>query len=1113
MKTIIAVIQILLISCILYSQDFYKGYQSQDPFDQALMLQPAFEINTGNMAQIVISELLSYKEAFKYYAYLEKGLYEIRLHENSFDLVIYDGLKQRKQIDVITFNETKSSFEDNAKNTITRFGNFVMDNREKYIDEQKLDNIILQQIKESGIEQGTDNFSQNTLNWKHRILWDKEILSNLGGGVSGRIMNRGKMKEYLRTPNNKPAELLSDLIDAVIVPHDAYGVHAKLFMLDRAWNRIVYCDKDFNPPYGQAKFKVYGSYGSGSNQFKNATGITYGTKIGNRYPLYICDYVNNRITSVEYDLGTYNIEPSTFRTVFSVTNPVDISFHEGLNKTWEQDDYLWYTTDENPRKLRCRSAYNNYSIHEITTFVYRNVTYSLKPTRLDVYSGWWNNQPVRAILAVVDENSNSIVYFRLNSEGLLESNNPVAFWVQQFPQSQKIASVKLATTAMPWYDPVASTVVTNDALGNGYIHTSRVYFRPHQPYVEEPVALLYLASYWVGFTGKANTSDTIAYPSYQHLIDVEVQDGFMDVFTMENWDDNYGIRRLKAGADILSYSLGDYCRDWNTMNLSLKTTNCVYIRFEVKGIRANNQTYNAKILRVNGTNENVFNNGSFYQGMIPSYTSYFNISLDQATVPGDLVSMYVSAKIVPGENPEILEYPNLGYTITLNPTSGYRTQCGSVGGCPFILVNTEQGLQIDNNILHRSEFTEFVNSDITDKYLLNSHPSFSVEDSTCTLLIQEFNNDYSYFDKIQVVAIDHPQGTKLGITENKDLVLYSPDFLQSPEYAYLNDSSDITDALQPDTTGIVEGDSLDYINAGVNGENVKNAKYKFLKTTLYVLDFVKRMKHESLKSAHNYGDSLAVIFDPADNDALPPTNPAVKDYAGSVTAFDTEADYSSGSILFAKRVNTSTVIVPVGKEQNIDSVSIIWNDSYSVGYLGIVPIFYDGFVEHELNIVSAYHSKSGDILSALIENDDTYGEMASDETITLQFRNATDTVPEYWIRDYVLIIDGKYTNVSGDNKLTSFVQNNTPKVFKLYQSYPNPFNPKAIIMYDIPKDILVTIKVYDILGREVKVLVNEVKNAGHYETVFDGSHFASGVYFYRIEAGDFVQSKKMVLVK
>lgn len=89
----------------------------------------------------------------------------------------------------------------------------------------------------------------------------------------------------------------------------------------------------------------------------------------------------------------------------------------------------------------------------------------------------------------------------------------------------------------------------------------------------------------------------------------------------------------------------------------------------------------------------------------------------------------------------------------------------------------------------------------------------------------------------------------------------------------------------------------------------------------------------------------------------------------------------------------------------------------------------------------------------------------------------------------------------------------TPKEFALNQNYPNPFNPTTNIQYDIPNDVLVSIKVYDMLGREVAELVNEVKNAGRYIVGFNGSNLSSGIYYYKIKAGSFEQTRRMVLIK
>jgi hypothetical protein len=90
-----------------------------------------------------------------------------------------------------------------------------------------------------------------------------------------------------------------------------------------------------------------------------------------------------------------------------------------------------------------------------------------------------------------------------------------------------------------------------------------------------------------------------------------------------------------------------------------------------------------------------------------------------------------------------------------------------------------------------------------------------------------------------------------------------------------------------------------------------------------------------------------------------------------------------------------------------------------------------------------------------------------------------------------------------------------PKEFALYQNYPNPFNPVTTIRYSIPEtgSVPVSLKIYDILGREVETLVNKDQKAGNYEVAFNASKYASGMYIYRLTAGNFKSIKKMMLVK
>jgi len=100
--------------------------------------------------------------------------------------------------------------------------------------------------------------------------------------------------------------------------------------------------------------------------------------------------------------------------------------------------------------------------------------------------------------------------------------------------------------------------------------------------------------------------------------------------------------------------------------------------------------------------------------------------------------------------------------------------------------------------------------------------------------------------------------------------------------------------------------------------------------------------------------------------------------------------------------------------------------------------------------------------------------------------------------------------------LTTSVEENKKNIsntFNLSQNYPNPFNPVTTINYSIPKQSHVTIKIFDVLGNELTTLINEEKFAGNYSVKFNASAFSSGVYFYKIQAGNFVKTKKMILMK
>jgi hypothetical protein len=137
------------------------------------------------------------------------------------------------------------------------------------------------------------------------------------------------------------------------------------------------------------------------------------------------------------------------------------------------------------------------------------------------------------------------------------------------------------------------------------------------------------------------------------------------------------------------------------------------------------------------------------------------------------------------------------------------------------------------------------------------------------------------------------------------------------------------------------------------------------------------------------------------------------------------------------------------------------------------------------------------------------GQGTTTETHFYSYQDVDVATGSYSYRLKQMDFDGssKYYN------LGNVVEVSTPYTYSLSQNYPNPFNPSTTISWQLKNDGFVTLKVYDQLGKEVATLVNEEKPAGSYEIEFNASSLASGVYYYRISSGNFVDTKKMILMK
>jgi photosystem II stability/assembly factor-like uncharacterized protein len=169
----------------------------------------------------------------------------------------------------------------------------------------------------------------------------------------------------------------------------------------------------------------------------------------------------------------------------------------------------------------------------------------------------------------------------------------------------------------------------------------------------------------------------------------------------------------------------------------------------------------------------------------------------------------------------------------------------------------------------------------------------------------------------------------------------------------------------------------------------------------------------------------------------------------------------------------------------IDVCAIDSNGVWAVGSGGIILKTTDG----GQNWISVSSGTTLDLLGVAFR-DANHGLAVGDLGIILRYG---DNVPTMTVKDY-----------SNHTQARRFV---------LEQNYPNPFNPSTVVSYQLPVASNVKLAIYDLLGREVAILVNERKMPGTYEVKFDGSNLASGVYFYRLQTGDFMQTRKLLLIR
>lgn len=594
--------------------------------------------------------------------------------------------------------------------------------------------------------------------------------------------------------------------------------------------------------------------------------------------------------------------------------------------------------------------------------------------------------------------------------------------------------------------------------------------------------------------------------------------GYYNIYTIELWNDNYGIRSFLPYADIHTDVMSNCCYD-STTNITWKavfTNDCfVLITAQRKNKQGNWEQVNIK--RLNGAS---VNNPSLVKYQTAGWNQssedlYINLQLDlpiEDYAFGD--SIKINAKLYPEwANENALN--NFPYSVVERSYTVYveKSCLPKPGGCPYLHVKDINGdYTVENNVLHRSEFSP-QGMDITDRYKLVSKPL--INHSKIELYLVENEHDDSFIEQVKMYAIDYPISKKMGITEDNEIVLYDSGYVIASDTVLLN-ATNVTNNLHYNHPASVRtvGYSGDSMYAHFPNPDGSKRKKNF-KTAIDSRNSNEKNSNQLSSMKNNSGISYPIAFiTETGNQKYPISGP--KDTAGVLTA----TSYYSNSVtgIFARRELPSVVILPLFSDTDaVRDIKIKFQSNFQMGYIGAASLSYTGYDMNEMPLTDGENislQNSLNIVAELSDIDTKYGMVDDSNFIKMKFDcSALPILRNDHKREYVIEILGHTINGDSGSALKN-TQNTIPLTFSLSQNYPNPFNPVTSINYDLPRNTKVTLVVYDILGREViKLVNNEFKQAGRYKAEFNGNNLASGVYFYRIEAGDFVLAKKMVLLK
>ncbi len=415
--------------------------------------------------------------------------------------------------------------------------------------------------------------------------------------------------------------------------------------------------------------------------------------------------------------------------------------------------------------------------------------------------------------------------------------------------------------------------------------------------------------------------------------------------------------------------------------------------------------------------------------------------------------------------------PSLQYVKTIN--LNMASPCPS---CPTIAFEVDGEMTDDNPLLITSLSNPGV--DVTDYYLVQN--PITPIGNQINLRIHESQTEHTWLDYAELIVTRVKADELVAVNDEGEIINYKES--TAPVTVLLNGETDITDILT----------SMDSIDIALTDGDV--------------LTIIR-----SSQSPEDDGDGDIVLggTDPIkDQESITLRGAQQTNIDGSIESKDGDDPPIGGMFFRPKRsvIAKSLRNVPSG------NLEIEINKDLVLDYLAVVRNIRTARTR-TLNLLDAVHSLQGDVKNLLSSIDQNYAEILPGESIDFNFQ--FDYVPSERIA-FIIKTVGRYETDSTIifKKLTGVSdEESVPIENELFDNYPNPFNPITQIKYSVKENGMVTLKVYDGLGKEVSSLANEEKQSGTYTATFDAGNLASGIYFYSIKSNNFYQTKKMLLIK